>query len=199
MRNYCTSTGGRTDAPRPDGRRALGRFAMTMLVAGTLLGGCASSRVVSVRNRGEAPVNVTFWTSERIGGFEQTWQGMQGQADRIDAGKHKAFHLGAYRKAADPVLRMQVVTRGASWETAYNYWFEVVSTPPMKITLSGPPDRILAQSNHGEVEAVPWDLVPKERQQFDEPIPAPKASDGATTKQSDKGAKRRSSSVRQQR
>lgn len=142
-------------------RGATAAIATAILVL--LLGGCSSAPTVTVRNRAATPLTVAFWTSERVGGYEQTWRNMQGQSDRVDPGKSKAYRLEAYRKAADPVLRMQVLTRGPSWEPAYTFWFEIVTSPPMTITLTGPADKIEATPNHGLVAPIPWSHVPAER------------------------------------
>jgi len=128
-----------------------------------LLGGCSSGPTVTVRNGAATPLTVAFWTSERVGSYEQTWKDMQGQSDRVDPGKSKTYRLVAYREAADPVLRMQVLTRGPSWEPAYTFWFEILTSPPLTITLTGPADRIEATPNRGLVAPIPWERVPAER------------------------------------
>ncbi|RMD64240.1 MAG: hypothetical protein D6824_04245 [Planctomycetota bacterium] len=155
--------------------RLLGALALAAL------GGCAAGPVVTVRNRTAAPVAVAFWVSERVGGYEQTWKNMQGQSDRVDPGRSANFRLSAYRDAADPVLRMQVVTRGPSWEPAYNYWFEVVTSPPLTITLTGPLDKIEASASRGLVAPIPWARVPAERRAATlTPSPPPPAADAKT-------------------
>lgn len=156
---------------RVESRRAA--LTAALLALSLLFPGCASGPVATVRNGADVPLSVTFWTSERVGGFAQTWANMRGQADRVDPGKRKAFRLSAYSKAADPVLRMQVITRGPSWEPSYNYWFEIVTAPPLTITLEGSPDRLGARPNHGIVQSIPWARVPEERRKVDQPTPAP--------------------------
>lgn len=131
--------------------------AAAAVVSCTLPLGCASGAhdgglfssapTITIKNELLTPVKVTVWTSDRTRPtYAETWRNMAGRTERIDPGRSAEFAVRDYGRRPDPILRLEVETRGPSFEKPRTTWFEVLSQPSFTATLCLAPRSALADA-----------------------------------------------------
>ncbi len=142
---------------------------LALLPAAVALPGCSSgvpvfgalSRpYVKVQNSSTVPLQVTVWTARRGLAYDESWKDMDGRTERIDPGKSAEFTLREYDNAVDPIVRLQVDTRGPSFVESHQHWFELITEPSVTIRLSGRPEDIRIQSPTVRTVQIPRERVP---------------------------------------
>ena len=119
----------------------------------------AGAPSVTIQNTLTVPVRVTMWTTERRADYAQTWRNMRGRVDRIDPGKRARFVLREYELTADPVLRIEVQTRGATFDQTHTQWFEALSQPPFSASIAGAAEDLRFEESSVRIVGIPEDRV----------------------------------------
>lgn len=123
---------------------------------GTIFTSGATARV---QNDASVPVKVTFWAGEREPGYRQTWTNMNGRTERIDPGRRATFNLKEYADAADPFLRVHAETRGPTFEQQREAWYEVLTAPPISMSVAQEDDELILRAPDAQVTRIPEDQV----------------------------------------
>lgn len=165
-------------SPSPRPRRAPDPLAAASMIAAALacaapaaLFGCASDGhnvpvissigdpAIAVQNDLAIPVRVTLWSSTRSLKYEDTWKNMLGRTERIDPGDRASFVMRDAKATSEPVIRIQVETRGPTFDKPDITWFEVLSKPPFIAKLTGTPPRVRLDCDNARLVAIPADRV----------------------------------------
>ena len=150
---------------------------MIALAAGLGLGGCQSTSLfggssrLSFHNASETAVNVDVFvrdgmpSSETEGDFVSVWST---QVARGSSADYKLTHVPSWRADHDTTVHVQVRPVTPSWQvaSASEYWFELLTHPPLSIVATGAADAMSFSSGSGQIAMVPSSTIDSSEYHF---------------------------------
>lgn len=124
---------------------------------------------VVVKNTSTVPLEVTVWTTERLDDYEATWEDMKGRTETIEVKQSRRFLVPEYEDSLRPLVRIEVETRGPSFEDSHHYWFESLSSPDYTVVASGAPDDLSLDAKRAVIVRIPEDRIRKPRRLRERP------------------------------
>lgn len=132
---------------------------------------------IVVKNNSTVPMEVTIWMTERLDDYGATWEDMVGRTEIIEVNESRRFLVPEHRETVRPLARIEVETRGPTFEQTHRYWFESLSSPDYTVALEGPADSLQLNSRRAVVVAIPPDRVYKDRRLQERPGRTPRSAD----------------------
>jgi len=109
----------------------------------------------TIRNDATVPVQVTVWTTRHDLDYRATWKDMHGRTDTIDVGEQARFVLRELEDQPRSLVRVEVRTRGVSWEPQRTYWFEALGRNTLAAAITGDADEIDLDARRGTFAHIP--------------------------------------------
>ncbi|TVQ33474.1 MAG: hypothetical protein EA376_02230 [Phycisphaeraceae bacterium] len=117
------------------------------------------SPAATIENGSSVPVRITLWLGERGSDYNESWKNMTPRSELITAGGRTRLSLRDYDTYIDPVLRVQVETRGPSFLPSHASWHEIVTAPSFNLRLFGRPEDLQLRSTNARLVRIPNEKV----------------------------------------
>jgi len=124
---------------------------------------------IVMKNTTTVPLEVSVWMTERLDDYEATWEDMKGRTETIEVKQSRRFLIPEYEDSLRPLVRIEVETRGPSFEDSHHYWFESLSSPGYTVVASGTPDDLALDAKRAVIVRVPEDRIRKPRRLQERP------------------------------
>jgi hypothetical protein len=113
----------------------------------------------TIENEATIPVQVTVWTTRRTTDYEQTWRDMNGRTETVEVGGEVQFVLRELENDPRGLVRVELRTRGVSWEPSRTHWFEALGRNTLRARITGDADDLSLQSQRGTFASIPAERV----------------------------------------